>query len=230
MIRLIAFDLDNTLAKLGKGITCEDLCLLRKLETRGILIAICSGKPVDYLCGFLRQAGLTHPILVGENGAVIQIGVDLPPREFYIQPYSQDAKHSITYMRKEITRLLPDIWYQPNLVGLTPFPKNDGEFEIIAHCLKQNEAHLHDVKIYRHVDSFDITPINIDKCSGMAYLGRILSIPPEDTAAVGDGVNDYPMFDYAGYAVGVHVTHPDRVNVNFPTSTQALEHLLEMTE
>ncbi len=45
----------------------------------------------------------------------------------------------------------------------------------------------------------------IDKKQGMDFLGRLLGIGPGETAAVGDGVNDYPMFAYAGYTIGIKV-------------------------
>lgn len=226
MKQLLAFDLDGTLAEIGKRILPEHVDQLRLLEASGYRIAIVSGKPVDYLCGFARQLGLTRPILVGENGAVIQIGVDLPPRDFYILPYSQKAKQSIDFIRTKINTLLPHIWYQPNLVALTPFPKNQAEFDIIADCLQKNKPHVTDVRVYRHADSFDIVPCGVNKYNGMAYLGKLLDIPPENVIAVGDGVNDYPMFDYAGYAIGVHVAQEDKVDVNFPDIGQALAYLV----
>ena len=58
MFKLIAFDLDNTLAAVGKPVTPGDLALLRQLEDGGARIAICSGKPTYYLCGFARQLQL----------------------------------------------------------------------------------------------------------------------------------------------------------------------------
>lgn len=61
----------------------------------------------------------------------------------------------------------------------------------------------------------------------MVLLGKILSIPPEHTIAVGDGVNDYPMFDYAGYAIGIHVTDESRVDLCFPDIGPALQYLLK---
>ena len=99
MIKLVVFDLDGTLAELGQGVTPENLALLKKLEATGVRIAICSGKPTYYLCGFMRQLGLRAPILVGENGAVIQLGVDLPPKEYYVAPYSSGAKRSLRLIR-----------------------------------------------------------------------------------------------------------------------------------
>jgi HAD superfamily hydrolase (TIGR01484 family) len=80
MHKLLVFDLDGTLAEIGKGMLPEDVAEFHRLERCGYRIAICSSKPVCYLCGFMRQVGLKDPILIGENGAVFQFGVELPPR------------------------------------------------------------------------------------------------------------------------------------------------------
>ena len=226
MIRLIVFDLDGTLAKLGRGIIPEDLALLKQLEDAGARIAICSGKPTYYLCGFMRQAELRTPILVGENGAVIQFGVDLPPKDYFVAPYSADAKRSIRLLREALEETVPGMWYQPNEVGLTPFPRNDVEFDAVQACIDRLTPQLRDVIIYRHCDSFDITPDGITKKSGLERLGKLLGVSAEETAAVGDGVNDYPMFEYASLAIGVNVKDPEKVNTNFDSANAALKFLL----
>ena len=61
MIKLIVFDLDSTLAPVGKGMLPETIKGLKEIEKAGIRIAICSGKPTFYTCGFLRQIELDHP-------------------------------------------------------------------------------------------------------------------------------------------------------------------------
>ena len=71
MHKLLVFDLDGTLAPVGKPMADDTLGLLRSLEKAGYRIAVCSGKPTYYLCGLLRQAGLDAPVLIGENGAVL---------------------------------------------------------------------------------------------------------------------------------------------------------------
>jgi hydroxymethylpyrimidine pyrophosphatase-like HAD family hydrolase len=229
MLKLAVFDLDNTLAKLGKGILPEDVELLRRLEGRGVHIAVCSGKPTYYLCGFLRQVELEAPILIGENGAVIQFGVDLPPKTYEILPHSDAAKETIRFLRGRFDALLPHLWYQPNRVGLTPFPASEEEFDLLARCMEENRDHIRDVTVYRHVDTYDITPNGITKFEGLKRLGELLDIPPSDTAAVGDGVNDYPMFDYAGVRLGVNVAQPERVDKNFSCVKDALNYLMTLT-
>ena len=85
-IKLLVFDLDDTIAETGKEVLPEYVEIMKKIENAGICIAICSGKPTYYLCGFMRQIGLREPILIGENGGVVQFGVDLPPEKYYILP------------------------------------------------------------------------------------------------------------------------------------------------
>ena len=173
----------------------------------------------------MRQVGLKDPVLVGENGAVIQFGVDLPPRAYQVLPYSPAARESIRLLRQEFDAQLPDLWYQPNEVGLTPFPKTPEEFGVIEDCLARNSDRLRDVEVYRHCDSFDITPTGINKASGLAYLTEWLGIMPEETAAVGDGENDYPMFAWAGLALGIRVKDETRVDRNFDSIEGALAFL-----
>ncbi|MBR3796617.1 MAG: HAD family phosphatase [Clostridia bacterium] len=228
--KLIVFDLDGTLAALGKGILPQDLALLRRLEEAGARIAICSGKPTYYLCGLMRQVGLSAPVLVGENGAVIQLGVDLPPKDYFVAPYSDAAKCSIRLLRDALERGVPGMWYQPNEVGLTPFPRSDAEFDAVQRVIDTLAPELRDVIIYRHCDSFDITPEGITKSSGLARLGALLGVAPEETIAVGDGVNDYPMFEYAGLSVGVNVKDEGRVDVNFASAHEALCFLMEQVQ
>ena len=228
MYRLIVFDLDGTLAALGKGIEPDDVNTLRRLEAAGARIAICSGKPTYYLCGLMRQVGLRAPVLVGENGAVIQLGVDLPPRDYFVAPYSDAAKRSIRLLADALSAEVPGMWYQPNDVGLTPFPRDAAEFDAVQRVIDRLAPQMQDVTVYGHCDSFDITPDGITKKTGLARLGGLLGIPAEETACVGDGVNDYPMFEYGGLAVGVNVKDETKVDRNFASIREALAFLEEV--
>ena len=204
MHKLLVFDLDGTLAKVGESMTNEDTEKLIELEKAGYIIAICSGKPSYYLCGFARQLGLKEPILIGENGATFQFGTELPPKRYEVYPYSESARAQLGMMRALIDRECGDkVWYQPNEVGLTPFPKDVETFEAIQQLLDGRAELLDELLVYRHIDSFDLTPKNINKFNGLAYLTKLLGLEAEDVIAVGDGVNDIPMFEFADLAIGI---------------------------
>ena len=224
MIKLIVFDLDNTLAAPGKGILASDIEKMKKMEARGVKIAIASGKTVDYLGGFMRQVGLKQPILLGENGAIIQYGVDWPPKQETL-PYSEQAKETLAFLKAEIDARIPGIWYQPNQVAVSPFPKCEEEFDIIADILKENEERLDDIVVFRHADCYDLVPKGIDKKAGVKFLAEKLGLRTAEIVAVGDGENDYPMFEFAGKAYGVNVKDVTRVNRNFGNIKEVLYYL-----
>lgn len=225
MFRLLIFDLDSTLAPLGKGIGEEELALFRKIEKKGIRIAICSGKTCDYLCGFMRQVGLQDPILIGENGAVIRFGVDLPPRHYYRVPILEDTMLALKEIRQILEARFPHIWFQPNKIGVTPFPTCEDEFEEIQKILDEWMLGKDGIRVFRHIDSFDIVPAGIDKTVGIQYVLELLEITTKEIVTIGDGVNDYCMFELAEHAVGVNVKEAHRVNKNCVSTLEMLEYL-----
>ena len=227
MFRLLVFDLDSTLAPIGKGIGEEELKIWKELESDQVAIAICSGKSCDYLCGFMRQVGLKNPILIGENGAVIRYGIDLPPKKHERVPYTKEAMLALKEIKDMLEQKFPHIWFQPNKVGVTPFPTSEREFEEIQGLLNEWKKEKDYITVFRHVDSFDIVPSGIDKSVGIRCVMNYLGIKKEEIMAIGDGVNDYVMFEMAGYSVGVNVKEEFRVNKNCISTLEMLKHVKE---
>ena len=99
---------------------------------------------------------------------------------------------------------------------------------LAAERKKWERERLAGLDVYRHCDSFDIVPTGISKRAGLEYLARLTGIEAAQTAAVGDGVNDYPMFAYAGLSIGIGVAQPERVDCNVRTCGEAIEKLLAL--
>mgnify|MGYP002625844427 CR=1 FL=1 len=227
---LLAFDLDGTLCPVGKGMAAEDAALLRELEDSGCTIIISSGKPTYYLCGFARQLDLGHPILVGENGGTFQFGVGLPPERYYEYPFDQNLRKALGELRARIDRALAGrIWYQPNEIALTPFPRDAEAFEVIQQILDDSPELLSGIAVYRQSDCFDILPDAISKRNGLQYLADLLGADRSRFAAVGDGINDVPMFDYADLSISIGGKLAYRTDLAFDTIHEALCCLKEKT-
>jgi len=225
--KVFVFDLDSTLAELGKPIPRHVVSGLRKIEEAGHIVAVCSGKPTYYLCGMLRQVGLNFHVLIGENGAALQFGVDLPPEKCYRAHYDPNADRILRELRDIIQREADfQVWFQPNEVCLTPFyhtPREEAALEaIFAKYHDLIEAHL---DCFKHCDSFDLTPKGVNKASGLIRLSELLSIPSDRFVAIGDGKNDYPMFRFAGASVGINVADEDAVDINFSSISQAMVYI-----
>ncbi len=228
MHKLLVFDLDGTLAPLGRGATGATVRALGDLERAGYRICVCSGKPLYYLCGFARQLELAAPVLVGENGATLQLGVELPPRRFWKHPCTPRATAQLAALRARIDEACRGrVWYQPNEVGLTPFPRDPDTFAQIEALIAADPAATDELALFRHVDSFDFLPRDVNKFNGLLALTRELGLSREDCIAVGDGENDLPMFDFCDLSLGIgarvsaHATHA------FESIDGALQFLLE---
>ena len=204
MHKLLVFDLDGTLAEPGQRMAEKEVEKLIALENRGYRIVLCSGKTSYYLCGFARQLGLKNPILVGENGGTFQFGIELPPKRYEEYPCSEQAKVQIRRMKALIDKTYGNkIWYQPNVIGISPFPADEETFSDLQRLIDEKRPELDELEIYRHWDCFDLIPKNVNKKNGIIYLAELLEMDRREVIAIGDGINDIPMFELADIAIGV---------------------------
>ena len=222
MIKLAVFDLDGTLCDYGKGVLNEDLKLIKEIENSGVGIAICSGKPIYYLCGFSRQLGLNKPVLVGENGGSIQFGIDLPPAFFYHAPVPENAARSIAFFKEEIMTALPHLWCQPNEFEFSPFFSKRTEAEKIEKIIAENGDKIKGINIYRHPDCFDFIADNVNKGLGLKLVSEKLKLSPEQIVCVGNDENDYEMFKFSGTSIGINLKDNSKADFNFASLTEAL--------
>ena len=199
---LAAFDLDGTLAELGCPVTEGNVVLLKRLAERARIV-LSSGKPTYYLCGFARQLGIADAVLIGENGCAMQFGVSLPPVQNTYFTSSEKAVKQLDFARKAIP-------------ALRAFNRD-------------NASALDALDIYEHCDSFDYVPRGVSKRTALEALAARLGVPRERVIAVGDGVNDYPMFECAGISVGIRLAHPDRADFDFSRLSDALSFLIGRT-
>lgn len=231
MIRLVVFDLDGTLCPPGKAILPQDVEKLKKIEKTGVKIAFSSGKPTFYLCGLARQLDLKEPILIGENGGVIQFGVELPPKTAYQRQIPPLCRRMLKVLREKIEAEFGErMWFQPNETTLTPFFQDPADVPALRALIDGFVKPEMEIKVYEHGDCFDLQWGEVSKATGLADLSRLCGIAPSEMLSCGDWENDYPMFAFTGHSVGVHVPELARVEKNFATTGEALRFILSLLE
>lgn len=229
MIKLAVFDLDGTLAPVGKPISERSIKKLKRIEDNGVRIVISSGKPVYYLIGMFRQVGIRNPVFIGENGGSIAYGNNLPPKFLNVIKPDNDFFVLKNQILHDTSLTCGDnIWLQPNEVMLTLFFKNVHTRDLLknyfVHC------NYKDVIVYEHVDSFDVVPRGVDKKSSLKILGSDLGITSEEMIAVGDGENDIPMFEYCKYSIGLYGISERVSTFHFDSPENALTQILKMVK
>ena len=211
-MKLVVFDLDDTLAPVSGKIQNDVVSRLNLLSERGAKIAICSGKPTYYIVGMARQLQFKDAVFIGENGASIQFGISLPPAEYYELPCDTSVLGIFSEIREKILEKFKgsgDIFFQPNKFVLTVYFKNELNKKAIADVLMEYSQALKDncARIYDYSDSFDIVPDGLDKGKALKFLASKLGIEKSDIIAVGNGDNDTVMYDNAGMSIGICQTY-----------------------
>ncbi|MFP7299363.1 HAD family hydrolase [Neobacillus niacini] len=229
MVKLLAFDIDNTLAGINQPILSETVDYLQSFENRGVKIAFVSGKPAIYISGMVRQIGLEEPIVIGENGLNIYYSCHVPPKEIIDGEVEQITREILFSLKEKIAEAMGEqVWFQPNAVSVTAFPK---AFDImpklqeIVHSLFDQEQVREYLVFYQHSDSIDIAPKNVSKGSAMKTLLKKEGWTAQDVIAIGDGENDIPMFENAGYTVGVNFKGEYPVDVNVTSIQEAMREI-----
>lgn len=228
MSKLLVFDLDGTLCEFNGPMRRETIETLCELEDEGYRIAICSGKPVYYLTGFVRQIGLKDPILAGENGGTVQFGIKMPNKTVFNYPVSDAAREQLNMVKAAIDAVLTEdeIWFQPNRAEVTPFISDESQLDIIADAVK--DLDIPDLVVYRHPDCYDFIPNNINKGNGVKFISELVGVALEDVIAFGDAINDIPMFDVAGTSVQIGRKMEYDADYRFNNITEALAKVREL--
>lgn len=228
MIKLIAFDVDNTLCELNSPMKESTLRYLHEIKDKEVRIVLISGKPTIYLCGFVRQLGLTDVTIIGENGVEIYYDANVPPKKT-INLAKNKSKY-LDQIKSSLEEELGDlIWFQPNRINVTCF-FNDDEIkvkikELINELFKLDDYNKN-LEVYEHVDCFDIVIKGISKGSGIKALCESSNIDLDEVMAVGDSRNDFSMFDIAKTSIGINLYEDYDVDYKFNNIDDALKFII----
>lgn len=228
MIKFIGFDVDNTLCELNSKIKDSTLNYLHELKDRGVKIAFISGKPAIYLCGFVRQLGLSDITVIGENGAEIYYDANVPPKKT-LSANIEKSKYLVKLKSMLAEKFGNSIWFQPNNINVTCFFDCDeikDKIRIFLNDIFKSEEYSENLDIYEHIDCFDIVIKGVSKGSAIKTLCEDDGISLDEVLTVGDSNNDFSMFDISKISIGINLYQDYDVTYRFDQIDNALEFIL----
>lgn len=225
--KIIFFDIDNTLARLGQ-IPEHHCSLLKQLKDKGIMLAIATGRSINMLpkdVETLFAQGM-FDALVSNNGqynllneqvisdypldkALNQAVVDLCNKHQLVYQQcglnqialSQLTPHydRVSLMHAETFIIDPDFHHQNPVYQLSVFlPENEESLEFEA------ELKAIGFNLARWCgDGADVLPADIHKAVGLNDVLKALGLTREQCMAFGDGSNDPEMLAFAGIGVAM---------------------------
>jgi HAD superfamily hydrolase (TIGR01484 family) len=208
--KMSIFDVDGTLCslgrKLGEPLAPEVAVRLRSLEEGGNRIVLATGRPAQFALGIALGAGLNDPIIVGDNGCIIY---DMAGKEVRMAERPPEIE---LLMDELLRRYGEEIYFAPNQISCTVFPKGElGLKEELKSYVRQSVmASRGRMTLFEHAVALDIIPGGVDKGMAARVLMKTFGISRSEVYAVGDGINDLPLFSAVGHSIiiGYQVDYP----------------------
>jgi len=238
MIRLVAFDLDQTLIGDDLVVSERTRHTINAVQQRGVMVALVTGRGPEVSAHFARLLGLTAPVVCYQGGMVydfigdkvlfeLRLPVELLPA---IVRAMQDNNWNLHF--EEAGHIyLPRISHHPpifyELIRVTEWSRLDdllNDLPAVPHKFIVTLNHPQDRQrvvaemcavfdgrinvIPSHSYLVEGLPAGVDKGCGLAWLANYYHIPADQVLAVGDNDNDVPMLQWAGLGIAVGNASP----------------------
>ena len=236
--KLVAFDLDGTL--LGEELLLRPrvLSAIRRMQERGVLGCIVTGRMYRAALPFVRQLEFTAPVVCYQGAAVIDPQTDevlqdvpLPNAEallletyarengLHIQLYANDRYYCEEY--NDYAALYAKIsGVEPVIV-----PSLRRQFEawdatkaciiaepdvILEHLTRVQSLCGDRAYVTRSIAYFlEVMNSKVNKGKSLEIVARSLGIPLSEVMAIGDSWNDSPLLQAAGFGVAMGSAPPE---------------------
>lgn len=230
-VRLLAVDLDGTLLDDRRQLNPESADAIRRASKQGVVVVLASGRIFPSMRPFAKALGLTGPFVCANGGHVIDpSGEELhfhslnqEARKVIIEFALNKGLHLNAYTRDELLFLQETSWsqvYRSRVRAVIPrVAKTEellsasiskmmlvGEPSEMAALRSEIEPRL-DPNFARVTESepeyLEFLSPQAHKGSGVAAIAQMLGIRQEETAAIGDYLNDIEMLQWAGISAAV---------------------------
>src|SRR5215467_9115785 len=228
-VRLVIADVDGTLVTHDKVLTARATSSIARLRDANVLFAITSGRPPKGMDMIIHALGLSEPIFAFNGGVVINpdysvltshlVSSDLAAEALrfigehgldgwlYTETdwYVQDA-HAPHVAREQWTVKFPPTIvsdFGPHLEHVAKIVGVSDDLQAVARCEKEMQA-WGGTRISAERSQpyyLDVTNRNANKGEVVLMLSKLLRIPPEQIATIGDMPNDVLMFEKSGVSI-----------------------------
>ena len=236
-IRLVVSDVDGTMVTDDKVLTPASIAAAARLRAAGIALAVTSSRPPKGLEVVARPLHLDTPrggfnggTIVAADGRVLEqlcvpeheaaeavslleaAGVDVwlfADGEWLLRNpggrYVPLERRTVGMKPRVVDSFSPYLARAGKIVGAS------GDFDKLASCETRLQA-LFGPRANAHRSQryyLDVTHPEAHKGRAVKAIARILGVPLQAVAVIGDQANDLPMFAVAGHAVAMGNAPPD---------------------
>jgi Cof subfamily protein (haloacid dehalogenase superfamily) len=231
-IRLVVSDIDGTLVRDDKSLHPETIRAARELRDAGIALCLVSSRPPRGMEMYLEALQITTPH-AGFNGGQIVAANDRTILDELVIPEDAAAQavEHMTAAGLDVWVFAGDGWYLrgaggpyvaheaevtrttftlvesfvPFLASTNKIMGSSATFDLVGRVEGELQARLDGVASVNRSSSYycDVTNLDANKGRAALSLARIVGVPPEAMACLGDMNVDVPMLKVAGLSIAM---------------------------
>lgn len=234
--KLVAMDMDGTLLNSKLSITVDTLFAIKKAMEKGVKFTISTGRPVIGIKKYIEILGIDTPVITYNGACVVDPITEEVLYTKNLE--NMDAKRILELGNQYGTlmcvwsnntlyanRFEGKLENYRKLSGAIPKLITDYE-ELVNQGITKILWYDEVSRINQFVDEIDMNTFDcatsvtsqpyfleffnkdVNKGVALDYIGQKLGIKQEEIVAIGDGLNDLAMIEYAGLGVAMGNAHP----------------------
>ena len=135
-------------------------------------IVLCSHKTISYIMGMLLAIDMKELYIVAESGAVIQYGVEMPPKKYCTFSCKETENMQMREIKEDLKSVFSDIWFQDNATGINGFIPKDLGVQILDEKIGEYKSKYLGLNIERRENQIIIMPMTISFDEALKYIER----------------------------------------------------------
>ena len=231
LIRLVVTDIDGTLVDPAKELTPRTIAAAERLRAAGIRLALVSSRPARGMKMFASRLGIDTPCAGLNGGEIVAADGRMLETLLIAEPAARLAVEMLETHGVDAWVFADGEWYVTDIAGayvsterrtIGYDPKIVGDWNRVVgragkimgssndyHLLERLETEMvaalgSSVTAHRSQEYYlDVTHPEARKGHALRTIARLLDVPFEETAALGDMPNDISMLTAAGLSIAM---------------------------
>jgi Cof subfamily protein (haloacid dehalogenase superfamily) len=251
-ISLVLADVDGTLVTEDKVLTPRAAAAVKALQAAGIAFAITSGRPPRGMAMLIDPLGLRTPVAAFNGGVYVTPDMSVIEERVLPADVARRAVETISRNRMDVwiysgrdwlvrDPQAPHVAREQWTVKFAPTVVEDfaaamaravkivgvsDDHDLVARCEQEVQAALGTAASAARSQPYylDVTHPDANKGAVVAMLSKLLSVPAEEIATIGDMPNDVLMFQRSGLSIAMGNASPQvQAQANLVTASNSDE-------
>ncbi|GGE26906.1 5-amino-6-(5-phospho-D-ribitylamino)uracil phosphatase YcsE [Pullulanibacillus camelliae] len=215
-IRLLALDMDGTTLNETNQISAENQKWIQKAMDAGIMVMFATGRPLQEIVSYREQLDLHSPMVL-LNGSEVRDADGVCIERHFLNPEDVEKLHQLAMSYQTwfwgYTSEGPvkrEKWQEAFLSRhWMKFGLRSDDHQVIQEVMSTIKSWGNLKVTSSNWNNVEVNPMGVSKASGVRKVCERYTMSMSEVMAIGDSLNDYPLFEEVGLSVAMDNAHEE---------------------